>query len=266
MIKKYLDFWFSIQGIVQIIELFEKEKHDIRFIGGCVRDALLGNKSSDIDFAINCDPNITANLLLKNKIEILEYGKRYGTITALIEKKNFEITSLREDTNPDGRYSEVIFTDDWNKDALRRDFTFNAINIDARGNIEDYFDGQRDLMSQQIRFIGNIEERIQEDYLRILRYFRFLGLFEKPNLIEGYKETLYKYLPHVRKHIPNDRIRNELLKMLKNKFVLNSVVDSKNPNQLNTLIKTIKHWWTEDQFELGLRKCMNKIHGLIFNQ
>ncbi len=70
----------------------------------------------------------------------------------------------------------------------------------------------------------------------------------------------------MRKHIPNDRIRNELLKMLKNKFVLNSIVDSKNPNQLNTLIKTIKHWWTEDQFELGLHKCMNKINELIINQ
>ena len=266
MIKKYLDFWFSIQGVVQIIELFEKEKHDIRFIGGCVRDALLSNKSSDIDFAINCDPNITANLLLKNKIEILEYGKRYGTITALIEKKNFEITSLRKDTNPDGRYSEVIFTNDWNKDALRRDFTFNAININARGKIEDYFHGQSDLKSQQVKFIGLIEERIQEDYLRILRYFRFLSLFEKLNLIEGYEETLYKYLPQVRKHISNERIRNELLKMLKNKFALNSIVDSKNPNQLNILIKTIKHWWTEDQFELGLHKCMNKINDLIIYQ
>ena len=71
MIKKYLDYWFSIQGIAQIIELFEKEKHDIRFIGGCVRDALLSNKSSDIDFAVNCNPNITATFLIKNKMEII---------------------------------------------------------------------------------------------------------------------------------------------------------------------------------------------------
>ena len=131
--------------------------------------------------------------------------------------------------------------------------------------IEDYFHGQSDLKSQQVKFIGLIEERIQEDYLRILRYFRFLSLFEKSNLIEGYEETLYKYLPQVRKHISNERIRNELLKMLKNKFALNSIVDSKNPNQLNTLIKTINHWWIEDQYELGLLRCMNKINELIIN-
>ena len=91
MVTAYLNFWFSIKGIAQIIDIFEKEKHDIRFIGGCVRDALLGNKSSDIDFAISCDPNTTAKLLMENKIEILEYGKKFGTIIAVIGKKNIEI-------------------------------------------------------------------------------------------------------------------------------------------------------------------------------
>ena len=90
-------------------------------------------------------------------------------------------------------------------------------------------------------------------------------MYQNTNLIEGYEETLYKYLPQVRKHISNERIRNELLKMLKNKFALNSIVDSKNPNQLNTLIKTINHWWIEDQYELGLLRCMNKINELIIN-
>ena len=265
MLTAYLNYWFSVQGIKKIIELFEQNKYDIRFVGGCVRDALLNNKSSEIDFAINCEPNTIAQLLKENNIAILEYGKQYGTITAIIEKKNFEITSLRQDTNPSGRYTDVIFTNDWYKDAIRRDFTFNAININAKGKLEDYFNGQNDLKFQQVKFIGQIENRIHEDYLRILRYFRFLGLFEKPNLIEGYEETLYKHLPQVRKHVSNDRIRNELLKMLKNKFRLNSFVDSKNPNQLNTLIKTINHWWTEDHYELGLQKCMNKINELIIN-
>ena len=77
--KKYLDYWFTINGIEQITNLFKKEKHDIRFVGGCVRDALLGNKSSDIDFAINCQPNTTVRLLIENNIEILEYGKKFGT-------------------------------------------------------------------------------------------------------------------------------------------------------------------------------------------
>ena len=266
MLINYLNFWFSIPGVRTIIGLFEKEKYDIRFVGGCIRNALLNNKSSEIDLAVNCNPNITAKILRENDISILEYGKQYGTITAVIEKKNFEITSLRQDINPKGRYTEVVYTSDWYKDALRRDFTFNAINMNARGGLEDYFQGQSDLKSQQVRFIGDIEKRIQEDYLRIIRYFRFLGLFENLNLIEGYAEILYKYLPQVRKNISNDRIRIELLKMLKNKFILNSIVDSKNPGQFNILIKSINNWWIEDQYELGIKKCMNKINELIVKQ
>ena len=266
MIATYLKYWFSIQGISQIIKVFEKEKHDIRFVGGCVRDALLGNKSSDIDFAINCEPDITAKLLIHNNIEILEYGKKYGTITAIIEKKNIEITSLREDINQSGRYTEVQFTDDWKKDAMRRDFTFNAINISPIGKIEDYFNGQNDIKLQRVKFIGSIEERIKEDYLRILRYFRFQGLFKSPNLIEGYEKILYRNLPQLRQHISNDRIRNELLKTLKNIYRINSIVNPKDPNQLNTLIKTINNWWTEDKYDLGLHRCMNKINELIINK
>lgn len=266
MLITYLNFWFSIQGISQIIEIFEKEKCDIRFVGGCVRDAFLGNKSSDIDLSINCNPDITSNILIKNNIEILEYGKKYGTITAVINRKNFEITSLREDKNQSGRYTEVQFTDDWQKDALRRDFTFNAININSTGKIEDYFNGQTDIKHQQVKFIGSIEERIQEDYLRILRYFRFLGLFKNPNLIDGYEKILYRNLPQLRQHVLNDRIRNELLKTLKNIFRMNSFVNSKDPTQLNILIKTINNWWTEDKYEPGLHQCMNKINELIINK
>ena len=266
MMAAYLHFWFSVRGITQIIEIFKNEHHDIRFIGGCVRDALLGNESSDIDFAINCDPDITAKLLIQNNIEILEYGKKYGTITAVIGKKNFEITSLREDKNPSGRYTEVQFTDNWQKDAMRRDFTFNAININSAGQIEDYFDGQNDLKLQQVKFIGSIEERIKEDYLRILRYFRFLALFETPNLIDGYEEILYKNLPQLRKHVSNDQMRNELLKMLKHKFKMNSFLNLRNFNEANTLIQTIREWWIKDQYKLGINKCMNKINELIIKQ
>ena len=265
MINEYLSFWFSIQGIKQITELFAKKKHDIRFVGGCVRDALLGKKNSDIDFAINCSPDITAKLLLEKNIKILEYGKKYGTITAVIGKKNIEITSLREDKNQSGRYTEVQFTDDWQKDAQRRDFTFNAININLIGNMEDYFNGQHDIKLKQVKFIGSVEERIEEDYLRILRYFRFLGLFENPNIIEGYEEILYKNLSQLREHVSNDLMRNELLKMLKNKFKLNSFLDPKESNKLNILVNTIRKWWTEDQYELGLYKCMNKIDELIIH-
>jgi len=266
MMSEYIKYWFSIDGVEQIIDLFEKQKIDIRFVGGCIRDALLGNKISDIDFAVNCNPDVTSKILNQNNFMFLEYGKKYGTITAVIKKKNFEITSLREDIKSTGRYTDVKFIDDWYKDAIRRDFTFNAINIKPTGKIEDYFNGQHDIKLQQVKFIGPIEDRIQEDYLRILRYFRFLGLFENLNFIDGYEEVLYKNLPQLRKHISNDRIRDELIKMLKNKFKMNSISKHQNSNETNTLINMIRKWWTEDHYELGLHKCMNKIDALIINQ
>ena len=125
--NKYLAHFFSIDGVSQIIEIFDKEKIEIQFVGGCVRDALMKKKIFDIDFSINCDPKITLKVLSQNNIAVLEYGKMYGTITAVIHKNKFEITSLREDLNQSGRYTDIIYTNDWSKDARRRDFTFNAI-------------------------------------------------------------------------------------------------------------------------------------------
>ena len=241
----YLNYWYSINGIQQIVNLIKKEKYEIRFVGGCIRDALLGNKSSDIDFAVNCDPDTVSKILIRNKIDILNYGKKYGTITAVLGKNHFEITSLREDKNQSGRDTEVIFTDSWYKDALRRDFTFNAISI------------------EQVKFIGKIETRIKEDYLRILRYFRFLGLFRNPNLIIGYEKILYNNLLQLKYQISNDQIRNELLKMLKNKYKINSFINLQNKKEANILINTINEWWIKDQYKLGINKCMNKIYELI---
>ena len=262
MNKKYLEYWLSIEGVKQIISIFEKEKYDICFVGGCVRDSFLGKKNSDIDFALNCDPETSSRILEKNNIKILDYGKKFGTITAVINKKNFEITSLREDKNQKGRSTEVKFVDSWKQDALRRDFTFNAIYVDPSGKIEDFFGGQHDLNLQRVKFIGNIEKRIKEDYLRILRYFRFLGLFRKPNIIEGYLDIILENLPLLQKKVSNDQIRNEILKMFKNEFKINSFYNLDDSKNINNLIKTINHWWIEDNYELGLKKCINKINEI----
>ena len=196
-------------------------------------------------------------------IHINEFGKKYGSIIAILDKTKFELTSLREDINQKGRHTDVIYTNDWYKDSLRRDFTFNAINIGIEGTVEDYFDGIKDINESRIKFIGNIEERIEQDYLRILRYFRFLGLFEKPNLIQKYEDSLYKNLSQLRIYVSQEQIRNEILKMMKNKFKMNSFVNLKNKNETNTLIQKIKTWWIEDQFDLGIKQCMNKIDELI---
>ena len=261
--KNYLSYFFSVAGVSQIFEIFDKEKIEIQFVGGCVRDAIMKKKIFDIDFSINCDPTITAKVLSQNNIAVLEYGKKYGTITAVIHKKNFEITSLREDLNQSGRYTDIKYTNDWSKDSRRRDFTFNAMYMTSSGKITDYFSGKNDIHLQSVRFIGNIEQRLQEDYLRILRYFRFLGLFQNVNLVKDYEKTLQKNIFHLRLNVPHSRIRDEILKMLKNTFNKNSFASFTNSNETNDLIKSIKQWWIEDKYELGLNHCMNKVYKII---
>ena len=259
----YLSYFFSVVGVSQIIEIFDKEKIEIQFVGGCIRDALMEKKNFDIDFSINCDPITTSKVLSQNNIAILEYGKIYGTITAVIQKNKFEITSLREDLNQSGRYTDIIYTNDWSKDARRRDFTFNAMYMSPFGIITDYFFGKNDIQLQTVRFIGNIEERLQEDYLRILRYFRFLGIFQNVNIIKNYEKILQKNIFQLKNNVTHERTRDEILKMLKNTFNKNSFMSFVNPNEANDLIKTIKQWWIEDKYQLGLDRCMNRVEKII---
>ena len=263
--KNYLPYFFSVPGVSQIIEIFDKEKIEIQFVGGCVRDALIEKKNFDIDFSINCDPKTTVKVLSQNNIFVLEYGKMYGTITAVIQKNKFEITSLREDQNQSGRYTDIIYTNDWSKDARRRDFTFNAMYMSPSGIITDYYFGKNDIQLQTVRFIGDIEERLQEDYLRILRYFRFLGIFQNVNIIQNYEKILQQNIFQLKNHVTHERIRDEILKMLKNTFSKNSFVSFTKPNEANTLTKTIKQWWTEDNYKLGLDRCMNQVEKIIFD-
>ena len=146
---------------------------EIRYVGGCIRKIIRKEIVDDIDLATNLNPYQTCEALKKDNINYYETGIEYGTITAVIDDYNFEITSLREDLKTDGRHAEVKFTNDWKKDALRRDFTFNSIYSDIEGNLFDPFNGKKDLENGKVKFIGDTEKRIKEDYLRILRYLRF---------------------------------------------------------------------------------------------
>ena len=146
---------------------------EIRYVGGCIRKIIRKEMVDDIDLATNLNPHQTCEALKKDNINYYETGIEYGTITAVIDDYNFEITSLREDLKTDGRHAEVKFTNDWKKDALRRDFTFNSIYSDIEGNLFDPFNGKKDLENGKVKFIGDTEKRIKEDYLRILRYLRF---------------------------------------------------------------------------------------------
>ena len=260
MNEKLIDQFVSKEGVLDIIRIFKEEKIEICFVGGCIRDILAGFQIHDIDFAINCLPEDTIKVLSKNNIKFEDYGKKYGFIQAIINNKKFEITSLREDVNPKGRDTDVKFTNDWYRDALRRDFTMNAIYLSPTGTIYDCFDGQTDIANQQIRFIGDIEKRIQEDYLRILRFYRFLGCFKDRKIPEDYERILCRNISVIDNHISNELMRSEILKMLKNKYALNSLSDFNDPTLKNDLIKKINDWWIRDDYHLGIQKCMNGVN------
>ena len=259
MNEKLIDQFMSKEGVQDIIKILTEENIEICFVGGCIRDVLSGIQSHDIDFAINCAPGETIKVLNKKNIKFDDYGKKYGSILVMINNKKFEITSLREDVNQKGRDTDVKFTNDWHKDALRRDFTMNAIYLFPSGALYDYFDGQGDIANQQIRFIGDIEERIQEDYLRILRFYRFLGCFKDRKILDDYERILCRNISMINNHISNEVMRSEILKMLKNKYAINSFSDFHNPTLKNDLIQKINDWWFRDNYHLGIQKCMNEV-------
>ena len=167
---------------------------EIRYVGGCVRKIINKEKVDDIDLATNLDPQKVCGALKENKINYYETGIEHGTITAIIDEYKFEITTLREDISTDGRHAKVQFSKDWKEDASRRDFTINSIYSDREGNLFDPFDGRKDLENGLVKFIGNSDIRIKEDYLRILRYLRFFTNYSKhphnPELIRKLKMNI----------------------------------------------------------------------------
>ena len=168
----------EIKKIFKIIEGFSSTS-EIRYVGGCVRKVINNEVVDDIDLAVNLNPDEVLKIFKKNNIKFYEIGINHGTIIALIDNRKFEITSLRKDVLTDGRHAKVEFSNDWHEDASRRDFTINAIYADIDGNLFDPFDGKKDLENGKIKFIGEADKRIKEDYLRILRYVRFFLNYSK---------------------------------------------------------------------------------------
>ena len=148
-----------------------------RMVGGCVRDALLGRAVADIDLATPDPPEVVMAALRGAGLKAVPTGLAHGTVTAVARHLGFEITTLRRDVATDGRHAVVAFTGDWRADAARRDFTINALSMNAGGEVFDYFDGLGDLRAGKVRFVGVAAERIAEDYLRVLRFFRFFARY-----------------------------------------------------------------------------------------
>ncbi len=186
----------------------------IRFVGGCVRDAILGRPVQDIDLATDADPSRVLELLGAKNIKAVPTGVDHGTITAIPDHRPFEITTLRNDVETDGRRAQVSFTKDWAVDAARRDFTINALSADPDGNIYDYVDGLADLRAGRVRFIGDPAERIAEDHLRILRFFRFQANYASGEPDAAALDACHKASGKV-DELSGERVWQELSRILK---------------------------------------------------
>ena len=206
--------------IKKIFNIFSNDLNNcqIRFIGGCVRKALSNENIDDIDLAVDLTPEEVKLILKNNNIKFFETGIEHGTITAKINNEKFEITSLRRDIKSYGRHADVEFTKKWYEDAARRDFSINCIYSDLEGNLYDPFEGKKDLKNGKVKFIGNAENRIREDYLRVLRYIRFfLDYSNQPHDLDIQKKIL-KNISGINK-ISKERLLNELEKIFKSKNI-----------------------------------------------
>ena len=248
--------------IKRLFEIFEDEAIEVRIVGGCVRDALLGFSTKDIDIAANIHPDEIIVILKKHKLNYENFAYKYGSITTTIEGQKIQITTLREDINQMGRHTNIIFTNDWKKDAARRDFTINALYLSSSGEIKDYFNGKEDLEKNTIHFIGSIETSIQEDFLRIFRYYRFLGIFENPKLVEDYDKILSQNFEKSFNYLSNDLIRQEILKMFNTSFPINCFFNKSSMRKKYWIELVTKHF-IKSSYEIGLKKCLNKIDLLV---
>jgi poly(A) polymerase len=186
---------------------------DVRFVGGCVRDAVLKRSIKDIDIATPDPPATVIALLEAAGIKVVPTGLAHGTVTAMIGEAKFEITTLRLDLATDGRRAKVAFTDNWIADAARRDFTFNALSCTPVGDIYDPFDGLADLGEGVVRFVGIPRERIEEDYLRLLRFFRMYATYGQPPPEAEALAACRQLAPGIAK-LSGERVRDELFRIL----------------------------------------------------
>jgi len=197
----------------RVLDALARDGITARFVGGCVRDALSGRAVGDVDLAIDRPPDDAARALTRARIKVIPTGIKHGTITAVSGGRPYEITTLRRDVETDGRHAVVAFTDDWRADAARRDFTINAMFCDADGNLWDFFDGREDLAAGRVRFVGDPATRIDEDVLRILRFFRFHAWYGRPPFDAAGLAACRAAVDTLRT-LSAERVRKELLKLL----------------------------------------------------
>lgn len=205
--------WMSAAETRRVLDALTAGGAAVRFVGGCVRDTLLGRPVKDIDIATDAPPERVIELLEAAKIKAVPTGIEHGTVTAVAGGQPFEITTLRRDVETDGRRATVEFTDDWTADAARRDLTINALSLEPDGTLYDPFAGEADLRAGRVRFVGDPRRRIEEDVLRLLRWFRFYAHYGTPPPDAASLAACREMAPRL-PGLSAERMRAELLHLL----------------------------------------------------
>ena len=212
--KSIFPFYRSVKA-KKIFNILNSEKRrKAMFVGGCVRKYILNEKIDDIDIATTLTPNEIIERFENSDVKVKKTGVEHGTLTLIVEDQKFEITTLRKDISTDGRHADVEFTEDWKEDSSRRDFTINAIYLDQNGKIFDPMSGVKDLKNNKIKFIGDPNIRIKEDYLRILRFLRFSIHYQSFEIDNQTQKAIKQNLDGITK-LSKERVYSELEKIVK---------------------------------------------------
>jgi poly(A) polymerase len=206
--------WMEAPETRAVVAALTRDGAEIRFVGGCVRDALLKRPIHDIDIATPDPPDQVLRLLAQAGLTALPTGIAHGTVTAVVGTAHIEITTLREDVATFGRHARVAYTADWAADARRRDFTMNTLFADPQGRIYDPCDGLADLGAGIVRFVGRPEQRIEEDVLRLLRFFRFFAHYGRPPMDRAALAACRRLAPKLAT-LSGERIAGEVLRLLR---------------------------------------------------
>ena len=234
-IRKILFPFYKEKNIREILKILNAErKNEAMLVGGCVRNFLNNEKIGDIDIATIFTPDEIIKKFSKKDFKIIKSGIDHGTITLSNEGKNFEITTLREDVVTDGRHAKVSFTKDWKKDSERRDFTINSIYLDQNGKIYDPQNGVQNLKDKVVKFIGDPQKRIEEDYLRILRFLRFSIQYHDFSKDDQTFKIIKRNINGIIK-LSKERILSELMKIIN----LNNIIDFISKREFYEIFKII---------------------------
>jgi poly(A) polymerase len=205
--------WLKAPSLQRVMTTIADAGGEARVAGGAVRNTLLKVPVSDVDIATTLSPERVTEVCLAQGMSVHPTGIDHGTVTVVADHHPYEVTTLRHDVETDGRRAKVKFTDDWQADAMRRDFTMNAMYCDARGKLHDYTGGYRDTLRGKIIFVGSARQRIEEDYLRILRFFRFHARFGKGSPDKAGLAACIEHA-HGLDALSAERVRQEMLKLL----------------------------------------------------